>query len=547
MAESIMLIDKPVYHYRVLTSESSSANNKNYDAMFVNYKEIKIFLTGHKRFEQYKCSFYVHQFFDAVFHLNRLNKREQKLFIAKMKHVINEAKQEGITLDSVADLYIPYKVRQVYKWIESGKNPHYKRLKYMALSLYHTSIGLFLWNKLKKIANTRYIKIILRKLLNISNVSQDLIYLEKIYFPTSGKNALILMPFWTDNATCLSVRRICESLHSFGYALHLIVYHDRQVAPADALWDHTYTIRPIGANFGVSYPSRENLIDDWIDNNFLAFVRLLDKNCNFSLCLCNYIFLSKALTCLNNHTKKIINTHDIYSGRNTRLRNADITTYYFSTNKEEEKKALERADYVLAVQKQEQLFFEKLTSKPVITLPYLPQKKYIPYKFVKSPLKVAYIGSYHAPNIVALNKYIKAIKNEKDIILYIGGSISPAIQQDIPNVYVLGRLNDLDEFYSQYDIYINPDTFESGLKIKTVEAMSYGRPFLCTKAASTGIDVEKPYHKAEDIKQMVSFTKQCINNLVLLDEMTKESKRLYDDFYSTYSTDTVLKKILLET
>jgi hypothetical protein len=517
--------------------------------MFINYKEIKSFLIEHKNFEQYKCSYYVHQFLDAVFHLNRLNKREQKLFVIKMKCVINEAKQEGVTLDSVDDRYIPHEVRRVYKWIESGRNPHYKKLKYFALSFYHTSIGLFLWDKLKKIANARYIKIVLRKLLDISNVPQNLIYLEKIYFPASGRNALILMPFWEDNnnATCVSVRGICESLRSFGYALHLIVYHhDQPTAPADALWDHVYTIRPTGANFGVSYPFRENLIDDWIDNNFLAFVRVLDSNCNFSLCLCNYIFLSKALTCLNDNTKKIINTHDIFTDRNVRLRNAGITTHYFSTNKEEEKKALERADYVFAIQKSEKLFFEGLTSKPVITLPYLPQKKYVLYKFAKSPLKVAYIGSHHAPNIVALHKYIKAIKNEKDIILYIGGSISPAIQQDIPNVYVLGRIGDLDEFYSQYDVYINPDTFESGLKIKTVEAMSYGRPFLCTKAASTGIDVEKPYHKAEDIMQMVSFTKRCVNNLVLLEEMTKESRRLYDNFYSAYSTDTVLEKIILE-
>jgi recombinational DNA repair protein (RecF pathway) len=84
---------------------------------------------------------------------------------------------------------------------------------------------------------------------------------------------------------------------------------------------------------------------------------------------------------------------------------------------------------------------------------------------------------------------------------------------------------------------------ESGLKIKTVQAFSYGRPVICTKAASAGIDVEKSYHQAEDVMQVVEFTKQCINNSVLLAEMADESIRVYNRYYNTYYSNDLIEKV----
>ena len=559
VAESITLIDKPVYHYRVLTQHSSSKNKKNYNAMFVNYAEIKRILDSTGKFEQFCKSYYLHQFFDADFHFWRLDKQGRKKFNAKMRKVINESKQKGITIESFPDFDVPLYVRERYYEIISGKksikNAVFNRLKQICLTFYRTRTGTFLWNCLRKTVNNRYIKKVLLKLLGYSNVISipgEQFVLDQIFFPKSKKNALVLMPFWGRwNAVCMNVTEMGNILHRMGYTLHLVVYSFDRTMPLDPLWEYIYALKPMASNFGLSHPVGgdmanldANLIDDWVGDDLLAFIKLLNQNCHFDLCLCNYVFLSKVLTCFNDTTKKIIYTHDIFSGRNKRMHDIGINSFYFGTVLEEEKKGLNRADYVIAIQKKEQIFFQNLTNKPVITMPYIPPKKYKNLPFIGSPLKVGYIASYHGPNILAIKEYVKLLENEKRIELFIAGPISEAIKQRLPNVHVLGIVESLDEFYSQYDVYANPDLIESGLKVKTVEAFSYGRPVICTKAASAGIDVAKAYHQCESLKEIAEITKACLNNPMFLTEMAEESKRVFDAFYATYPTHEIMKKIV---
>jgi len=424
----------------------------------------------------------------------------------------------------------------------------------ICLAFYQTRIGTFIWRCLKKTANSIYIKRILVKLLghdNLLNIPANHIFLECIHFSTNGKNALILMPAWGESAACLYISELCSILKQIGYSLHLIVYGCTGRVPSNSLWDHTYALRPTLPGFGLSHPiGRDasnfdvNLIDDWVGDDLIDFIKLLDRNCHFELCLCNYVFLSKALTCFDNTTKKLLITHDIFTGRNKRMNDVGIKSFYFGTVAKEEKKGLDRADYVIAIQERERLFFKGLTDKPVITMPYIPPKKYKNIPFVKLPLKVGYIASYHGPNVLAIKEYIKFLRNERKIEIFIAGPISKAIEQGIPNVHILGVIDNLDEFYSKYDIYVNPDLLESGLKVKTVEAFSYGRPIVCTKAASAGIGVAKPYHQYESIGEVAEITKKCANNPAILVEMVEESKRVYDAFSAAYPTHEIMERIV---
>ncbi|RHV74986.1 glycosyltransferase [Clostridium sp. OF13-4] len=60
----------------------------------------------------------------------------------------------------------------------------------------------------------------------------------------------------------------------------------------------------------------------------------------------------------------------------------------------------------------------------------------------------------------------------KKIQLNIAGGVCNMLSSlKVPdNIRILGYIDDLKKFYSSYDIYINPDTFYSGLKCKTLEA-----------------------------------------------------------------------------
>jgi len=428
------------------------------------------------------------------------------------------------------------------------------KLKQIVLAFYRSKVGFLIWSLLKKVANNRYIKKILVKLLDYSHLlslSEDNVFLDQICFSANGKNILVLMPYWGVNATCMNVMHMCSALHRIGYTIHLIVYSQGSTAPSDSIWNYTYTLRPRPQGYSLAHPYGTktsnldaNLIDDWVGEDLLSFIRQLDTNCHFELFLCNYIFFSKTLICFSDKTKKILVTHDVFSGRNKRLHDLGITSFFFGTVPGEEKKGVDRADYIIAVQKKEQLFFESLTDKPVITLPYVPPKKYLNLPYVGFPLRIGYIASRNSPNIIAIKELIRLLKRKKNIEIYIAGEISADVEQCPMNVHLLGIVDSLDEFYSGFDLYVNPDIMESGLKIKTVEAFSYGRPVVCTKEASIGIDVEKEYHQAGSIKEVVEMVEKCVNNPKLLAEMAEESKSVYDVFYAAYPIDDIIKKIV---
>ncbi len=72
--------------------------------------------------------------------------------------------------------------------------------------------------------------------------------------------------------------------------------------------------------------------------------------------------------------------------------------------------------------------------------------------------------------------------------LLIGGRISGEIDAtQYENVECLGFFQDLDEFYSLGEITVNPVVAGSGLKIKTLEALSRGRICIAASHSAAGL------------------------------------------------------------
>jgi glycosyltransferase involved in cell wall biosynthesis len=51
-----------------------------------------------------------------------------------------------------------------------------------------------------------------------------------------------------------------------------------------------------------------------------------------------------------------------------------------------------------------------------------------------------------------------------------------------------GYVEDIDTYFSGADVFINPITSGGGIKVKLVEALSYGLPVVSTELAAEGID-----------------------------------------------------------
>jgi len=117
VAECIILIDKPVYHYRYMREGSSCAGNENFNAIFDNFNEIKRFLLTNNIYEQYKNSYYIHYIYSARFNYYRFDEKERKRFIMEMRKVIENAKEENIDIETFTD--IPLIIKDFYYQIIS--------------------------------------------------------------------------------------------------------------------------------------------------------------------------------------------------------------------------------------------------------------------------------------------------------------------------------------------------------------------------------------------------------------------------------------------
>jgi hypothetical protein len=78
----------------------------------------------------------------------------------------------------------------------------------------------------------------------------------------------------------------------------------------------------------------------------------------------------------------------------------------------------------------------------------------------------------------------------------VAGSICDRLAASRPQPFdVMGRVDHLDAFYDAVDAVVNPMTFGTGLKIKSVEAIFEGLPLIATEAAMIGLPIKHQYHQ----------------------------------------------------
>ena len=226
-------------------------------------------------------------------------------------------------------------------------------------------------------------------------------------------------------------------------------------------------------------------VDNWYPNGLARFVKKMQNENNFNIIILNYIWLTKVFNYLSG-VKKILFTHDVFSDRFKRT-----GIRWFSVSPAEEAKALDRCDLVLAIQDLESKYFGSITNTKIITSYSPVQYKSTQICNNKTILFLAGPNDYNTEGLVHfINNIWPKIKKEfPDLKLLIGGGICkrPEIQNKGEDIELLGKINDLQNFYSKGDIFINYVFEGAGLKIKNIEVLSYGKIVVCHSHNIEGI------------------------------------------------------------
>ena len=403
-----------------------------------------------------------------------------------------------------------------------------------------------------------------------------------------GAEILVVSPTPTwplDHGNRKRVFSVCDALKQRGAIIHFVYYPSegdwRNQYPKKALqvmheqWDYVYKVTP-SVPLHVSAKGDNHTIDEWWDEALERELNWLSSVNRFDAMIVNYSWLSKALECVPESCLKVLDTHDRFSNRGELLEEHGIQKEFFHTTRKEETKALVRANIVWAIKHEEAEFFHNLLDKydydaarkeakereetalrakgivfdteeeseekiyhihtDVAVKTMLHVEAHEGFTFQAPYLKnnyltVGIVGAYNNINLVNTKAFLDVAlpifeKYMVPVKILLAGSMCKGLQ-DVKHPFVeqLGRVESLDDFYSQLDIALVPMTFSTGLKIKAGEALAYGVPLMAHKHAFEGYPSYHPWQVLDSLEAIALAVTEAAHNYQEVENLRIASER----------------------
>jgi glycosyltransferase involved in cell wall biosynthesis len=238
------------------------------------------------------------------------------------------------------------------------------------------------------------------------------------------------------------------------------------------------------------------LIDDYYNPSLQKYLEDLQREHQFDIVLIEYVYLSKAFLAFDGQVLKLLDTHDILSNRYRIFLEKGLKPEWFSFFPEEESIGFKRADMVIAIQEEEREIIRKLTNKEVVLLGHTVHTSPVILNGSFN-YTLLFVASHNSINVNSVNDFIERMFPEvqrafPDIRLILAGSIIQAKDRikHRDGIEFLGEVADISTAYALADIVVNPVRYGTGLKIKSIEALSFGKPMVAFKAGMVGLNVE---------------------------------------------------------
>lgn len=143
-------------------------------------------------------------------------------------------------------------------------------------------------------------------------------------------------------------------------------------------------------------------------------------------------------------------------------------------------------------EREKKLFTQYYHKNPEMKLPIiLPCPINVEPDDTQEEFQILFVGGYYYPNVNGFRWFVKNVspllKKEYNIIL-VGNKMDQLRSEFACNnhVTVVGRVDDLSPYYRRASLVIGPIFEGAGMKVKTAEALSYGKYFAGTPESLVG-------------------------------------------------------------
>jgi glycosyltransferase involved in cell wall biosynthesis len=321
------------------------------------------------------------------------------------------------------------------------------------------------------------------------------------------------------------------AMHQF-WGEHLHVF--RSLSPASLVGrGRRKLVRIVGKTFHLNLP-----VDSYFDPEAARHLEALLVSGGFDVAILSYVFYSRLFESAPASVRKLIDTHDVFSDRFRLYREHGQANEFFSTGAAGEKKALDRADAVVAIQEWDAKHFRSLTARPVAVVGHLaPVIAAGPHGAEQPANGILFVGGPMGINVHGVSWFIDEVlsavrRRVPDAELWLVGGIGDRIGSRTSGVRRFGFVDSVGDLYRRAAIVINPQRFGTGLSIKSVDALLHGRPLVTTASGARGLEdgANVAYRQADSAEEFTQALVELLRDSELrsaLAERASEFARAY--------------------
>lgn len=185
-----------------------------------------------------------------------------------------------------------------------------------------------------------------------------------------------------------------------------------------------------------------------------------------------------------------------------------------------EEKSIKLADKIICLNSRDGIQMQKeYGRKADMFLPINIEDKYdqrlIPDKYIEKTL--LFIGTMFPPNYDGVKWFVENVMPElPEYKLVIVGRGFEEVKESLKadNVEVIGSVDNLTDYYMKYPILIMPIFYGAGMKVKTAEAMMYGKSIFATEEALEGYNASniEGIYECNTKEEFISGIKKIFDN-----------------------------------
>ncbi|MCW2119232.1 MULTISPECIES: glycosyltransferase family 4 protein [Flavobacterium] len=214
------------------------------------------------------------------------------------------------------------------------------------------------------------------------------------------------------------------------------------------------------------------------------FNQILEQN-QYDYVVVSYLLWTEIINDNPNlvNTVKIVDTHDFLTAHFAHFKKLSFFEIgeYFET----EMQLANQYDKIIVISNEEKYIFEQFLGKPVHMITHSVDKKELSEH---KTYDLIYVASDNGHNVKSCRWFFEKVYPllDKNITILVVGKITN-FAPDKENVTKISFIDNLDEVYCHSRVGLCPMLSGTGLKIKVIEALSFGLPVICNTRGVDGL------------------------------------------------------------